>query len=159
MRWYKFSIVVAIGLLLELVVAVLSTLLVKENGEWLASLTLPYFAPRSPIFYGVLSEGIYLSSVLSLALFVREKCDLPKGILLTASEGVSEIVTLLFFFKFTYEITSFIFATATMLISVYNTSVFLSKEDAAGIARLPNLQIKLYLWTVLYCILMINFTK
>ena len=158
MRWYKFSIVVALGLVIELIVAIPSTLLIKLNGEWLASLTLPYFAPRSALFYCALMEVIYLSSVVSLALYVKEKSDLPKAILLTCLEGLSEVITLIFFFEFTYEITSFFWATITMLLSVYNTSTFLSKEDAAGIARLPNLQVKLYLWTVLYCILMINFT-
>ena len=69
-----------------------------------------------------------------------------------------KLVYLFFFFEFTYEITSFIFATITLLISIYNTSAFLNKSDTSAIARLPNLQCKLYFWTVLYCILTINFT-
>lgn len=157
MRWYKFSIVLAIGLLVELFIAVPSSLLIKENGEWLSSLVLPYFAPRSPVFYGALMEVIYLSSVGALALYVERGSDLPKGIVLTVIEGLSEIVTLLFFFEFTYETTSFFFATATLLLSVYNCNVFLSKNDAAGITRLPNLLSKLFLWMILYCILNINF--
>ena len=157
MRWYKFSVVLAIGLLVELVVAIFSTLLVKENGEWLASLTLPYFAPHSPLFYGSLMVIDYLSTVVSLAFFTETLRDLPKGLLLIGIEGIFEIITLLLFFEFTYEITSFFSATATLLFSIYGTSVFLSKSDAAGIAKIPNLQVKLYLWTVLYCILSINF--
>ena len=158
MRWYKFSIVLAIGLILELFVAIPSTLLIKENGEWLASLVLPYFAPHSALFYGTMMAVIYLSSVISLAFYAERSGDLPKGVLLTSIEGVSEIATLFFFFEFTYEITSFIFATITLLISIYNTSAFLNKSDTSAIARLPNLQCKLYFWTVLYCILTINFT-
>lgn len=157
MRWYKYLIVLAIGLFLELVIAVISCILIKENGEWLASLSLPYFASRSPIFYGALMAVIYLSSALALAFYATHSADLPKGILLLSAEGVAEIVTLLFFFEFTYEITSFFLATATMILCVYTTSVFLRKSDSAGIARLPTVTIHLYLWTVLYCILMINF--
>ena len=140
-----------------MIVAIPSSLLIKENGEWLASLVLPYFAPHSPFFYGVLAEVIYLSSVTSLALYAERRNELPKGIFLLLIEGISEIVTLLFFFEFTYEITSFFLGTASLLISVYNTGVFLSKNDIAGITRVPNLIVKLYLWTILYCILSINF--
>lgn len=157
MRWYKFSIVLAIGLLLELIVAIPSSLLIKENGEWLATLVLPYFAPHSPFFFGALMEVIYISSVLSLALYAEKRGDLPKGIFLTVIEGISEIVTLLFFFKFTYEITSFFLATTALILSIYNMTVFLSKSDPAGFARFPSLLVKLYLWTILYCILSINF--
>ena len=140
-----------------MIVAVPSSLLIKENSEWLSGLVLPYFAPHSSVFFGVLMESIYLSSVISLALFTETRGDLPKGILLTAIEGISEIVTLLFFFKFTYEITSFFLATAALSISLYNTGVFLSKSNSAGIARFPIFLVKLYLWTILYCILSINF--
>ena len=157
MLWYKRSIVFAIGLLIELVVATISCLLLKENPSWLSSLTLPYFAPRSFLFYGALMETIYLSSAAALALFVTNASDLPKGILLTATEGALEVITLLFFFKFTYEITAFFLATITMVFSQINTMVFLGKSDAAGIIRVPTLAATLYLWAVVYCILMINF--
>ena len=157
MRWYKFSIVLVIGLLLELLIAVPSSLLIKENGDWLAGLILPYFAPHSPLLYGALMEVIYLSSVLSLAFYAECRGDLPKAIGLTFIEGISEIVTLLFFFEFTYEITSFFLATVALLLSAYNCAVFSSKNEIAGITRIPNLLSKLYLWSVLYCILSINF--
>lgn len=157
MRWYKFSIVLAIGLFVELAVAAASCLLVKENGEWLASLTLPYFAPHSPLFYGAMTEVAYLFSALALACYASNLRALRKGVLLTAAEGSAEIVTMLFFFKFTYEITSFFLATATMLFSVYLTADFLSKKDVAGIVRFPVLAVHLYLWMILYCILTINF--
>ncbi|MBO4472917.1 MAG: hypothetical protein J5765_03825 [Clostridia bacterium] len=157
MRWYKFSIVLAIGLLVELIVAIPSSILIKENGEWLAGMVLPYFAPHSPLFFGAMMEVIYLSAVFSLALYAKTRSDLPKGIVLTVLEGLSEIVTLLFFFKFTYEITSFFLATAALGLSLHNTGVFLSKSDPAGFARFPSLISKIYLWTVLYCILSINF--
>ena len=157
MRFYKSTIVFAIGLLLELGVAVASSVLVKENGEWLASLILPYFAPHSPLFYGVLTLVEYLSSATALAFYVKSGRFLPKGVLLTLLEGIAEIVTLLFFFEFTYEITSFFSATATTLLSLFITSLFLSENDVAGLARLPDLGVKLYLWVVLYCILTINF--
>jgi len=157
MRWYKFSIVFTIGLFIELIVAIFSSVIIKENGEWLASLSLPFFAPHSPLFYGVLTEILYLFSALSLALYTRSSADLPIGGILTAAEGIAEIITLLFFFKFTYEITSFFVMTGTLLLSCCNTSHFLSKRDAAGIARFPVFIITLYLWSVLYCILMINF--
>lgn len=157
MRWYKFSIVLAIGLFLELIVATICCLLVKENGEWLASLTLPYFAPKNLFFYGALSEIIYLSSALSLAFYAQNKHDLPEGILLSLAEGILQILTLLFFFEFTYEITSFFLATATMCFSLFMTSAFLGKREAAGIAHLPTLAVHLYFWMVLYCILTINF--
>lgn len=157
MRYYKYLITLAVGLLLELVIAVFSCLLIKENGEWLRSLVLPYFAPKSFLFYGGMMITIYLSSASALACYVRSFSDLPKGILLTLFEGISEIVTLLFFFEFTYEITSFFFGTATMILSLANTAIFLSKSDRAGIVRLPNFIVKLYLWTILYCILSLNF--
>lgn len=157
MRWYKRSIVFAIGLLIEVVVAVISCLLIKENNFWLSRLSLPIFAPHSFLFYGFLMETIYLSSAASLALYATNSADLPKGTLLTAVEGFAEILTLLFFFKFTYEITAFFLATATMLLSQINTMIFLNKSDAAGITRLPCLAATLYLWVVVYCILMINF--
>lgn len=157
MRWYKFSMVLAIGLLLELIVAAFSCLLIKENGEWLASLILPYFAPRSLVFYGALAETIYLSSAVSLACYAENKRDIPKGILLTASEGVAEIVTLLFFFKFTYEITSFFLATLTMLLSLFVTASFLARKSTAGVARIPAFIAHLYFWMVIYCILTLNF--
>ena len=158
MRWYKGSIVLAAGLCVELIVAVISCLLIKENSVWLLSLALPYFAPRSALSYGIIMEVGYLSAAVSLAIYATSLEDLPKGVLLTAVEGMLEIVTLLFFFQFTYEITSFFLATATIIFSVFTTSVFLSKRDAAGIARLPSLILHLYLWAILYCILMINFT-
>ncbi len=157
MRWYKRSVVFAIGLFLEVIIAVISCVLIKENHEWLMSLALPYFAPRAFLLYGVIMETLYLSSAASLALYTLEPRDLIRGISLTALEGIAEIVTLLFFFRFTYEITSFFFATATMVISIANTVIFLAKKDAAGIARLPALASTIYLWTVIYCILMINF--
>ena len=157
MRWYKRSVVFAIGLFIEVVIAAISCLLIKENREWLTSLTLPYFAPKSFLFYGALMEIVYLSSAASLALYTAEKRDLAKGTILTALEGVMQIVTLLFFFEFTYEITSFLLSTLTMVVSQIITMVFLSKNDAAGIARLPTLAVTMYLWAVIYCILMINF--
>ena len=157
MRFYKFAIILSIGLFLELLVAVLTSVVIKQNGEWLASLTLPYFAPHSLLFYGALSEVLYFSSALSLSFYVETRDDLPKGVLLTLLEGSAEILTLLFFFKFTYEIISFFLATATMILSFCNTSFFLSKRNAAGIARFPVFTIHLYFWAILYCILMINF--
>jgi len=157
MRWYKRSIVFAIGLLIELAVATISCLLIKQNGAWLASLALPYFAPKSFLFYGICMEVAYLSSAAALALYAESIKDLPKGMLLTAAEGGAEVITLLFFFKFTYEITAFFLATATMVFCTLNTFLFLGKNDTAGIARIPALLVTLYLWTVIYCILMINF--
>ena len=157
MRYYKHLIVLTIGITLELGVAIFSCLLIKENGDWIASLTLPYLAPRSPFFYGVLMVVNYLSAAASLACYAHCGADLPKGILLTLSEGIGEVVTLLFFFEFTYEITSFFLATLTMICSLVNTSIFLTKNDAAGICRFPSFCIKLYLWTVIYCVLTINF--
>ena len=157
MRWYKRSVIFAMGLLIEVIVATISCLLIKENSDWLSRLTLPYFAPRSFFFYGVLMETIYLSSAAALALYASGSSELPKGILLTAIEGIAEILTLLFFFKFTYEITAFFLATITMVVSEINTMIFLEKSDAAGIARIPTLASILYLWAVIYCIMMINF--
>ena len=157
MRWYKRSIVFAIGLLIELVVATISCLLIKENHAWLLSLSLPYFAPRSFLFYGIFMETIYLSSAASLAMYTKTASDLPKGIILTAIEGALEVITLLFFFKFTYEITSFFLATTTMIFSQINMMVFLGKSDAAGVIRIPTVAVTVYLWAVIYCILMINF--
>ena len=157
MRWYKFSIVLTIGLSLELSIAILSCLLIRMNGEWLASLVLPYFAPKNPLFYGSMMEIIYLSSAASLGFYVKSSCDLPKGLCLTAAEGSMHLLSLLFFFKFTYEITSFFLATATMLFSVFITYVFLEKSAAAGFSRIPVLGLTIYFWTVLYCLLMINF--
>ena len=157
MRWYKRSVVFAIGLFVELIIATISCILIKENRIWLSGLVLPRFAPRSFLFYAVLMEVTYLSSAAGLALYVQSARDLPKGIALTALEGGAETITLLFFFKFTYEITAFFLATATMILSVTNAFLFLSKSDAAGFARIPTLVVTLYLWTVIYCILMMNF--
>ena len=157
MRWYKRSVVFAIGLFIELIVATFSTILIKENGEWLRTLALPSFAPKGFLLYGAMMEIAYLSSSFSLSLYVSQASDLPKGILLTAVEGVAEVITLLFFFRFTYEITAFFLATVTMIISTVVTILFLGKKDSAGIARIPALAVTLYLWTLLYCILMINF--
>lgn len=157
MRWYKRSVVFAFGLFIEVIIATISCLLIKENHEWLASLTLPYFAPRSFLLYGVIMETVYLSSSASLALYTAERHDLILGGSLTLLEGISEIVTLLFFFKFTFEITAFFLATVTMVISIINTVLFLAKKDAAGIVRLPALAATIYLWAEIYCILMINF--
>ena len=157
MRWYKRSIVFAVGLLAELVVAILSCLLIKQNRAWLENLALPYFAPRSFLFYATLMEAVYLSSAAALAFYVQSAKDLPKGLALTVLEGGAETITLLFFFKFTYEITAFFLATATMIFSVINSFLFLRKSDAAGFMRIPTLATTVYLWTVIYCILMINF--
>ena len=66
MRWYKRSIVFTIGLIIELVVATISCLLIKENHIWLSGLALPYFAPRSFFLYGVMMEIIYLSTAAAL---------------------------------------------------------------------------------------------
>ena len=158
MRWYKFSIVLAIGLLIELIVATISCLLIKQNSLWLSTLTLPVFAPKSFLFYSVIMEVDYLSTAVAFALYAKRVTELPKGAILCAIEGISEIVTLLFFFRFTYEITSFFLATVCMILSVAITGCFLKKNDPAGIARLPNLTIHVYLWTVIYCIVMLNFT-
>ena len=157
MRWYKRSVVFAIGLFLELIIAVISCFLIKQNHEWLASLALPYFAPRSFLLYGAIMEIVYLSVAASLALYTAEARDLIRGISMTAIEGIAEISTLLFFFRFTYEITAFFLATITMVLFILNTMVFLAKNDAAGIVRLPALAATIYLWAVIYCILMINF--
>ena len=157
MRWYKRSVVFAIGLFIEVVIATISCLLIKENREWLTALDLPSFAPKSFLFYGTLMEVVYLSSAAALALYTAEKRDLAKGILLTSAEGLAQIITLLFFFEFTYEITAFILSTATMVLSHINTMIFLEKKDVAGIARVPTLAVTTYLWAVIYCILMINF--
>ena len=157
MHWYKRSIVFTIGIFIELVVATISCLLIKENHAWLSGLTLPYFAPRSFLLYGALMETIYFSSAAALALYTKSARELPKALALTSIEGLSQIVTLLFFFKFTYEITAFFLATVTMIIAQINTMVFLGKSDAAAIAKLPALGATLYLWVVIYCILMINF--
>ena len=158
MRWYKRSIVFAIGLFIELIVATISCVFIKQNAAWIGSLRLPYFAPKAFPIYGIMMETIYLSTAASLALYAEHTGDLPKGVILISLEGAAEIVTLLFFFKFTYEITAFFSSTLTMILSTINTIVFLGKNDAAGIAKLPSLAVILYLWTVLYCILMINFT-
>ena len=158
MRWYKFSIVFAIGLIAEVVIAALSCALIKQNGEWLAKLILPGFAPKNFAVYGILMEINYLSSALSCAFYVKEKRELPKGVMLLFVEGLSDVVTLAFFFRFTYEITSFFFATATMILGVVVTSFHLKKSWIAGVARLPVLSIHSFLWSVLYCILMLNFT-
>lgn len=157
MHWYKRSVVFAIGLFLELIIATITTILIKGNGAWLRTLALPPFAPETFFPYGVLMEVTYLSSAFSLSLYASQASDLPKGILLTVVEGSSEIVTLLFFFRFTYEITSFFLATITMILSAIVTIIFLGKKDSAGIARIPTLLVTLYFWTILYCILMINF--
>lgn len=157
MRWYKRSIVFAIGLFIELIVATISCLLIKENHTWLRSLVLPYFAPRSFFLYAFCMEVAYLSAAASLALYVERLTDLPKGLLLTAGEGFAQTVTLLFFFKFTYEITSFFLATATMVLSVVANVLFLTKSGAAGIWRLPTTIVTIYFWMVVYCILSINF--
>ncbi len=157
MRWYKRSVVFAIGLFFELIVAILSCLLIKENRSWLETLALPYFAPRSFLYYAIGMEIVYLCSAASVALYTSSVRDLPKALLLNAAEGGAEIVTLLFFFKFTYEITSFFLATATMILSTVNTFLFLSKSDAAGIVRVGTMGVTLYLWVIIYCILTINF--
>ena len=157
MRWYKRSIVFAVGLLAELIVAILSCLLIKQNRTWLENLALPYFAPKSFLFYAMLMEAVYLSSAAALAFYVQSARDLPKGLVLTLLEGGAETVTLLFFFKFTYEITAFFLATGTMVFSVINSFLFLRKSDGAGFMRIPTLTATVYLWTVIYCILMINF--
>ena len=158
MRWYKRSIVFAIGLFLELIVATISCILIKENRLWLSGLALPHFAPRSFLFYGAIMETIYLSSAAALALYTKSVNDLPKGLSLTVIEGALEITTLLFFFKFTYEITAFFLATVAMVFSGITTMVFLGKTDSAGIARIPAFASILYLWVLIYCILMMNFT-
>ncbi|MBO4479725.1 MAG: hypothetical protein J5774_05105 [Clostridia bacterium] len=157
MRWYKRSVVFAVGLFSELIVATISCLLIKENRAWLQNLVLPYFAPRSFLFYAVLMEVRYLSAAAALALYVNALKELPKGLFLTCLEGAAETVTLLFFFKFTYEITAFFLATATMVLSVVNNLLFLSKNDAGGIFHLPATLVTLYFWTVIYCILSLNF--
>lgn len=158
MKWYKRTIVLAIGLFLELIFAVISALLVRANGEWVASLVLPYFVPKSPFFFSLLGEGIYLFSALSFALYGESKNDLPKGILLTLIEGASELVFLAFFFELTYEITSFFLATACLLLSFVNLRSFAAKNENAALIRLPVVMIKTYIWTILYCILTLNFT-
>lgn len=158
MRWYKFSIVLVISLLIELIVAIASSELIKANGEWLSTLSLPTFAPKSALFYGMLMELVYLSSATAVAFYVQGKSELPKALILNITEGGMQILTLIFFFSLTYEITSFFFATATMILSLFITSVFMKKSDAAGIIRLPALSIELYLWMTIYCILMTNFT-
>ncbi len=158
MRWYKFSIVLAVGLLIELFVAGISCFLIRANGEWVQSLLLPYFAPRSAVFYGVLMETTYLFSALSLSFYTESSRDLPRGVLLTAAEGAAEIILLAFFFELTYEIVSFFLSTFTMLLSFYNTTVFLKKNDLAGIFRLPVFSVTVYFWAVVYCVLMLNFT-
>ena len=158
MRWYKFAIVLAAGLLLEVSIAAISCFLIQANGTWVKSLALPYFAPRSAVFYGVLMEIVYLCSALSLGFFTETRSDFPKGFLLTAAEGISQIVLLSFFFELTYEIVSFFLATITMLLSFYVTAVFLKKNDLAGLFRLPVFQINVYFWAVIYCVLTINFT-
>ena len=81
MRWYKFAIVLAAGLLLEVSIAAISCFLIQANGMWVKSLALPYFAPRSAVFYGVLMEIVYLCSALSLGFFTETKSDFPKGFL------------------------------------------------------------------------------
>lgn len=158
MRWYKFAIVFAAALLVEVAVAAISCTLIQANGRWVESLVLPYFAPRSALFYGVLMEILYLSSALSVAFFTETKSDLPRATLLNAAEGLSEIVLLAFFFELTYEIVSFFLATVTMLLSFYNTITFMKKSDLAGVFRLPVFQITVYFWAVVYCVLTLNFT-
>ncbi len=158
MRWYKFAIVLAVGLFLEVTIAAISCFLIQANGTWVRALVLPFFAPKSAVFYGVLMEILYLFSSLSLAFFVQTKSDFPRGFTLTAAEGVSEIILLAFFFELTYEIVSFFLATITMLISFYNTTVFLKKNELAGLFRLPVFQITVYFWAVIYCVLTLNFT-
>ena len=158
MKWYKFTIVLAVGLGAELLFASVSSLLIIANGEWIGSLVLPYFAPKSPLLYGVLAAFIYLFSALSLGFYVEGKRDLPRGVLLTLLEGASELVFLAFFFELTYEITSFFIATGALLLSFINLYVFSEKNDLAGFLRLPVFQIKLYFWMIVYCLLMINFT-
>jgi len=158
MRWYKFTIVLAIGLGTELLFAAFSSILLQANGEWIGSLVLPYFAPKTPLIYGVLTALIYLFSALSLAFYAEGKRDLPRGVLLTLIEGASELVFLAFFFELTYEITSFFIATGAVILSFMNLCIFSEKNDLAGFFRLPVFQIKLYFWTIVYCLLMINFT-
>ena len=102
-------------------------------------------------------ETAYLSSAAALAFYVNRAGDLPKGLFLMVLEGAAQCVTLLFFFKFTYEVTAFFLATGTMILSTINAFLFLAKSDVAGISKIPSLAVTLYLWTVVYCILMINF--
>ena len=158
MRWYKFFIVLAIGLATELLFALPTGVLVRANGEWIASLTLPYFVPKSPLFFTLLTGVMHVSSALSLALYVEWTRDLPRGILLTVQESASEIIFLVFFFELTYEITSFFIATGCLAVSILTYCAYAKRNVAAGAARLPILSVKIYLWTALYCVLMLNFT-
>lgn len=157
MRWYKRSVVFAVGLVLELIVATISCILIKENRTWLSALVLPFFAFKNFLPYAVCMEVVYLCTAASLALYTESAKDLPKGLFLNAVEGGMQILTLVFFFKFTYEITAFFLATATMIVSAIISFLFLEKNDSAGILRIGTFAVTLYLWTVIYCILMINF--
>ena len=158
MKWYKRTIVLAIGLMAELIFAALSAFLIRANGDWVESLVLPYFALRSPLLFAALSEITYLFSALSLAAYAERRRDLPKGVLCLASEGVSEIAFLCFFFELTYEISSFFIATACMVLSFINLWIFSKQNYIAVLLRLPVVLIKVYLWTIIYCILTLNFT-
>jgi len=158
MKWYKRTIILALGLGIEVCFAVLSGLLIKANGEWVASLILPYFAPRSPLFFGMLSGVMHIFSSLALAAYAERKDLLPKGIFLTITEGISELVFLAFFFELTYEISSFFIATGCMLLSVICLWIYSKKSDSAALLKLPVVHIKIYLWMIVYCILTLNFT-
>ena len=158
MKWYKRTIVFSVGLGADLLFAVISAFLIQANGDWVKSLALPYFAPTSPLVFAILSEILYLSSALSLAAYVQGLRDLPRGILCTVAEGVSEIAFLAFFFELTYEIVSFFVATICIVLSFVNLWVFSKKGAGALLLRVPVVLIKLYLWMIVYCILTINFT-
>ena len=158
MKWYKRTIVFAAGLFLELMTAAVSGLLLQSNGEWVASLILPYFVPKSPLFFSLLGIIVYLSSSLSLAAYYERMEDLPKGMLLMLAESASELIFLAFFFELTYEITSFFLATGCMILSFFTLWTFGKKSESAALIRLPVVQIKVYIWAIIYCILMLNFT-
>jgi len=158
MKWYKRTIVLAVGLGIELFFASISAFMIRANGDWVESLALPYFAPTSPLPFALLSEGMYLFSAISLAAYADRVSDLPKGILCNVAEGISEIVFLAFFFELTYEISSFFIATACLILSFANMWIFSRKSGSAALLRLPVAQIKLYYWMIVYCILTLNFT-
>ena len=158
MKWYKRTIVLAIGLTTELFFAAVSAFLIRANGAWVESLALPYFAPRSPLLFAILSEAAYLFSAFSLAAYAGNRADLPKGVICLVAEGVSELAFLAFFFELTYEISSFFIATGCMILSFINLWIFSKKGVGAALLRLPVVQIKVYLWMVVYGILTLNFT-
>ena len=158
MKWYKRTIVFSIGLGLELLFAIVTAFLIRENKAWVESLALPYFAPTSPLVFALLGEVMYVLSALSLSAFTKQLSDLPRGILSILAEGITEIVFLLFFFKLTYEITSFFIATGCLIVSFSNLWQFAKKGIAASLLRLPIVQIKVYFWMLVYCVLMLNFT-